>query len=154
MIRLTFLGLASTVALAACQPGGGSPSGAAPAVEVTDLSCRPTPNGRDVTACYATLTSNTDDRLLAVSSPAATQVQMHQMEMSDGMMTMSEMPDGLALVAGEPARLGPGGDHIMLIGVTTPLAEGDLVSIAFTFEDAPSLGLRATVAEPPLEGAD
>ena len=42
-----------------------------------------------------------------------------------GIMQMAELPDGLALPAGEAVSLKPGGNHIMLMQVKTPLAAGD-----------------------------
>ena len=137
----------AALSVAACQQ-----QPATPGVEVSDLICRPTPNGRDVTACFATFTSNVDDRLVAISSPDADDVQIHSVRTDNGMMVMREMENGLSLPAGESIRLRPGGDHIMIIGVHTPLAEGDLLSLAMTFEHAPELGLRAEVGAPPVEG--
>ena len=64
------------------------------AVEATGPWCRPTPNGRNVTACYITLTSATGDRLVAVISPRAAQSQIHAVSTEGGVMSMSEMPDG------------------------------------------------------------
>lgn len=125
---------------------------AAPAVEIADLTCRPTPNGRDLTACFATLTAATDDRLVSASSPNADAVQIHEVRTDNGLMVMREMENGLALPAGEAVQLRPGGDHMMVMGVHTPLAEGDVLSLVLTFEQAGEIGLRATVGQPPLEG--
>jgi copper(I)-binding protein len=145
-----FVLITAIAAAATCQPQPAAD--AAPAVEITDLTCRPTPNGRDVTACFATFTSTTDDRLVAISSPNADEVQIHSVRTDNGLMVMREMEGGLVLPAGETIRLRPGGDHIMVIGAHTPLSEGDLLSLVLTFERAPQLGLRAEVGQPPLEG--
>ena len=144
--------IAVAVAASACQPGPAAD--AAPAVEITNLTCRPTPNGRNVTACFASFAATTDDRLVSISSPNADDVQVHSVRTDIGMMVMREMEDGLALPAGETIQLRPGGDHIMVIGAHTPLAEGDRLSLAFTFERAGEVGVRATVGQPALDGED
>jgi copper(I)-binding protein len=128
--------------VAACQDA------VAPAVEVSDAVCRPTPNGRDLTGCYMTLTATTDDRLISVSTPAAATSEVHEMSTAGGVMTMAEMTDGLPLPAGQAVSLQPGGNHIMLMQVTVPLAEGDTVELALTFEDAAPITVSARVGNP------
>lgn len=138
---------------AACSPEPSAPAeGPAIGAGAAEVLCRPTPNGRDVTACYLTLTSSIDDRLVAVSSPDAAKGELHEMTTEDGIMRMRELPNGLALPAGQAVRLQPGGDHIMLMGLTRPLAAGDTVSLTLTFEHAEPQGVRATVAQPTAAG--
>ena len=122
------LALASAVlALAACDKA--KPAGpVAPLVTVSNAVCRPTPNGRDTTACYLKLISTTDDRLVAVSSDIG-MAQMHSSSMSGGVMAMAPMTDGLALPAGQSVGFVTGGDHIMMTGVAKPLATGDTVKL-------------------------
>ena len=141
---------AALLTLAAC---GQAPAPEAPAVvATTDALCRPTPNGRPMTGCYLTLTASRDDRLIAVSSPVAGEGQIHEMKVVDGMMSMAELEDGLALPAGEAVALRPGGNHIMLIDLKQPLAESEQVSLTLTFEHAPAMGIRARVGQPPAAG--
>jgi len=110
--------------------------------------CRPTPNGRDVTGCYVTLTASRNDRLISVSSPVATEAQIHEMKVEGGIMKMAERKEGLPLPAGEAVMLKPGGDHIMLIGLKQPLTAGKTVSLTLTFEHAQAIGIRAAVGQP------
>ena len=95
-------------------------------------------------AAYVTLRSTEQDRLVAVSSPAATQVQLHQMTMEGSVMRMREMP-GIPLPPGQPVRLAPGGLHLMLVGLRTPLMPGAKVELHLTFEHAPPLDIVAVV---------
>lgn len=141
----SLLAAAALMGLSACQPA--APAGP-PTVAVTDAVCRPTPNGRDVTGCYLTLTASGDDRLVSVSSPAAASAEIHEMSTEGGVMKMGEMKDGLPLPAGEAVALAPGGNHVMLMGVTAPLKAGDAVSLTLTFEKAAAYGVRATVGQP------
>ncbi len=147
--------LAALAGLAACGQGDPAPASApepSPAVvQVADALCRPTPNGRDVTGCYVTLTAGRDDRLVSASSPRAREAQIHEMKAEGGMMRMSELPDGLPLPAGETVRLAPGGDHIMLYGLDAPLREGDQVSLVLNFESSPQQGVRFTVGQPAVQ---
>lgn len=138
------------LALAACGPA--EVPDVAAAVATSDALCRPTPNGRDATGCYLTLTASVDDRLVSVSSPAAAEGQVHEMKIADGMMSMAELKDGLPLPAGEAVALRPGGNHIMLIGLTRPLVSGEQLSLTLTFEKAPTMGIRAAVGQPATAG--
>lgn len=133
-------------ALAACSPAPEAETLAA--VSATDAVCRPTPNGRDVTGCYVTLTASRDDRLVSVATSAAAVAQVHEMSTEGGIMKMGEMAGGLSLPAGQAVSLAPGGNHIMLTGVTNPLAEGDTVALTLTFENAQTLGVNARVGQP------
>lgn len=151
MIRVLIPAVA-LIGLTACQPAASE--AALAQVEVTDALCRPTPNGRDVTGCYLTLTSSTNDRLISVSSPSSTTAQIHEMKTEGGVMQMAEMKDGLPLPAGEAVTLKPGGNHIMLIGVTAPLKAGDTVSLTLTFEQAAPYGVRAVVGQPGASASD
>ncbi|MBX3478532.1 MAG: copper chaperone PCu(A)C [Brevundimonas sp.] len=145
--------LTSLLILAALTAGCGAPPAATPGVEVAEALCRPTPNGRDLTGCYLTLTAATDDRLTAVTSPAAAQGQIHEVTQENGLMTMRELPDGLPLAAGRAVALKPGSDHLMLLGLAAPLVQGDTVSLTLSFEKAPPVTVTARVAQPPLPGA-
>lgn len=145
---------AAFLALAACgqpaQPEAPATAPASPMIAIADAICRPTPNGRNVTGCYLTLTADQDDRLVSISAPLAGAAEIHEMKTEDGIMKMAELKDGLALPAGEPVRLQPGGNHLMLMGLSQPLVVGEQVSITLNFERAQPVGIRATVAQPPV----
>ena len=153
-----FASLAFPLLLAACNGEGRTTASTettvdgqtVAAVEAAGPWCRPTPNGRNVTACYITLTSTTGDRVVSVISPRAAQSQLHAVSTEGGVMSMTEMADCLELPAGQPVALAPGGDHIMLMGVTVPLVEGDLVPMAITFASGSQIALEVPVrAEAP-----
>ena len=80
--------------------------------------------------------STTDpDRLVAVSSEVAQRVELHtHIEDADGVMRMIEVEDGFAVAPGETHRLERGGDHVMLMGLTRPLADGDTFELRLEFE--------------------
>lgn len=150
MKRITCL--AALAALAACGPAT-PPAPVVPTVAVTDAWCRPSPNAVPNGGCFATFLSSTDDRLTGGASPRAAQLQVHEMSMADGMMRMRELTEGLPLPAGEAVSLAPGGNHIMLMGLTAPLVEGETVPLTLRFASAPEVTVQAQVRKPPLPGA-
>lgn len=146
--------IAAAAALALIVAACGSSSGeGGAAVAVEDALCRPTPNGRDMTACYITVTAKADDRLMSIAAPDAATAQLHEMKTANGMMSMGEIAGGLPLPAGQAVALASGGNHIMLMGLSRPLAEGDTVSLTLGFEKAEPVTVVARVAQPPLPGA-
>ena len=90
--------------------------------------------------------------LVSVISPRAARSEIHEVSTEGGVMRMSEMEGGLPLPAGQAIALAAGGDHIMLMDVTVPLAEGDMVPLAFTFESGVQVALEAPVRAAPPEG--
>lgn len=152
MKRILLPALLAPLALAACGQGG---TGAAPHESVataSDALCRPTPNGRQMTGCYVTITTTGDDRLVSVSTPVANRVEIHETKMESGMMMMRELEEGLPLPANQTVQLKPGGDHIMLLGVTEPLTTGQTVPLTLRFATAKPVEIIATVAQPPVGG--
>lgn len=161
MRRIALIASLVVLPLAACGEGRTTASTSTEidgqvqaALDAVDPWCRPTPNGRDVTACYLTLTSSVDDRLTTVISPRAAEVQIHEVSTEGGVMRMQEMPEGLPLTAGQTVSLAPGGDHLMLIGVTVPLVEGDRVPLALTFDSGAQIAFEAVVRTAPVEGVE
>jgi len=74
--------------------------------------------------------------LLSASSDAAAKVEIHQMSMQDGIMTMRPLDDGLAIAPDTTVTLVPGGDHIMFIGLTAPFEEDQRIPVSLNFERA------------------
>lgn len=119
-------------------------------VSAADAVCRPTPNGRQATGCYLTLTASRDDRLVSVTSPVSGLAQVHEMKVESNMMMMRELTDGLPLPAGSAVALAPGGNHVMLMGVANPLVAGDTVPLTLTFANARPVEIVARVGQPAL----
>lgn len=157
-IKLAFA--AAALSLAACNPSepAKAPAAETPtataAVTATDAWCRPSPNGAKAGGCYVTLTAATDDRLTGGSTPRAGSLQVHEMKTENGMMKMAELTAGLPLPAGQAVALAPGGNHLMLIGLTAPLVAGETVPLTFQFASAPAITVQAQVRQPAMEGMD
>lgn len=113
-------------------------------ISVTDARV-PVPAGANG-AAYMTLTNDgdADDTLVSVSTDAAETVGLHETSTHDGSMSMREV-DGIDIPAGGDAMLEPGGLHVMLIGVTQDLADGDTVDLTLTFDNAGEQTVSAEV---------
>ncbi|AYG69488.1 MULTISPECIES: copper chaperone PCu(A)C [unclassified Rhizobium] len=97
--------------------------------------------GAPVGGGYMTITNtgDTDDRLVAASSPRAGTVQIHEMRMDKDIMVMRELADGLPIPAGKTVELKPGGYHVMFMKVTDRFIEGQTVRATLKFEKAGSV---------------
>ncbi len=113
-------------------------------VKVENAWSRATPQGADIAAVYMTITAPKADRLVAVSSPAASKAEVHEMSMEGGVMRMRETP-ALMLPPDQPVVLRPGGYHVMLTGLAQPLRAGQTVALHLTFANAPPTDITAQV---------
>ncbi len=86
---------------------------------------------------YLTITNSggVADRLIGASSDRAKSVQLHQMTMANGVMTMRELKGGLAIGAGQTVTLEPD-YHLMFQDVTQPFKQGETIRAALRFEKA------------------
>jgi periplasmic copper chaperone A len=108
---------------------------------------RATPNGAPVAGGYLRITNtgSSPDHLLGGSTPAGTSIEVHEMSMKDGIMTMRPIDGGLEIGAGASVELKPGGNHLMIMGLKSALREGDHVPITLTFEKAGAVTLDLIV---------
>ena len=99
---------------------------------------RATPGGAKVGGGYLTIENKgaTPDKLIGGSSPAAGKVEVHEMAMNNGVMTMRPVKGGLSIPPGQSVTLAPGGYHIMLMELKAPLKKGDKVPVTLAFEKA------------------
>ncbi|MDR3508677.1 MAG: copper chaperone PCu(A)C [Caulobacteraceae bacterium] len=115
---------------------------------------RPTPPSAPTGAGYLTITNHgsAPDRLIAAASPAANQVQIHQMSMAGGIMTMRPVEGGIVIAPGATVSLAPGGYHLMFIAPRRPFKLGDQIPVSLTFERSGTVKLDLTVETPPAPG--
>jgi copper(I)-binding protein len=76
------------------------------------------------------------DRLIAAETPRASRVELHEMSVTEGIMRMRPITDGIALPPGAEVRLTPGGQHLMLIAPQGGFAQGARVPVTLVFERA------------------
>ena len=113
----------------AAQPGG---------ISVSDAWVRPTIGEGKTTAAYMTITNRgeMDDVLKAVRSSKAARVELHETKMTEGVMRMRPLEDGLPIPAGATAELKPGGMHVMIMGLDEALADGGALPLTLEFSSA------------------
>jgi len=103
-------------------------------IAVNDAYARVTPKSG---AVFFTLVNRTveDDRLISVITDAAARAEIHtHIEDANGVMQMRALPDGIVIPGLGEHALARGGDHLMLMGLTKPLKQGDVVTLILTFE--------------------
>ncbi len=105
-------------------------------VTVTDAWARATVQGQKATGAFMTITAKDNVKLVSVSSPVAGVAEIHEMKMDKDVMRMAALPKGLDLPAGKAVELKPGGYHVMLMDLKTPLAKDTTVPVTLTFQDA------------------
>lgn len=88
------------------------------------------------------------DRLIGVETPVAKAASLHESRV-DAVGVASMVPlEAVDLPAGETVVLEPGGIHVMLMGLTTPLHEGDMVPATLIFEQAGRVDMQFMIDPP------
>jgi copper(I)-binding protein len=141
MPRLMLLPAALVLAGLCAIPGYAQ----SPPVIVDHAWARATPPRAAAGALYFTLSSSAGDRLTGISTPAAQTADVHEMQMNGDVMRMRPVEGGLALPAGTPVVLAPGGYHVMLMGLKAPLKAGTDIPVHLTFQKAPPVDMLVPV---------
>jgi hypothetical protein len=124
--------LAGAIAFAAAMP-------AAAEIRVTDAYARSAMQGAKTGAAFMVIenTGESDDRLVDARSDVAARIELHTHETDgDGIMRMVHVEEGFVIPAGESHALARGGDHVMFMGLTRDLVQGETVTLTLTFEQA------------------
>lgn len=157
-------------ALAACgdddsTAGGAAPDGTAPTrgattaagadvvLTLTDAWVKAVPGG--MTGAFGTLVNEGPDDVTVVgaSTDTAGTVELHEtVQNADGSMAMQPREGGFTVPAGGTHVLAPGGDHIMLMGLSGGLEPGTTVELVLTLDDGTTSAVTATVKA--FDGAD
>jgi periplasmic copper chaperone A len=109
---------------------------------------RATPGGAKVGGGYLTIanTGSAPDRLVAVSGDVAGKIDVHEMATTNGVMTMRPVEGGLTIEPGKTVTLAPGGYHLMMMDLKSPLKQGDKVPLTLEFEKAGKVAVTLDVA--------
>lgn len=98
-----------------------------------------------MSAIFGTLTNSSSSPITVVSGTSGhpcSAVELHEVVMKDGSMKMQQREGGFVVPANGTLELGPGGLHIMLIGLTRDIKAGDPVTAELTLSD----GQKVTVS--------
>lgn len=146
--------LAAWTAVLAASPGaalasGGATGPAGPAIEAA--WARASIGGSKVSAVYLTLTNRGDAplRLVGAETGRAGHAMLHRTIVEDGIAKMRHVPE-LHVPPGGSVRFEPGGLHVMLTGLPSPLETGDTLALTLLFEG----GQRLTTPVPVRTAAD
>ena len=114
---------------------------------ITQAWSRATPAGAKVAGGYLTIENKgaAPDRLVSGSGDFAGKVEIHEMAMNNGVMTMRPLDKGLAIEPGKTVKLAPGGYHLMLMDLKNPLKQGEKVPLTLEFEKAGKVALSLDV---------
>ena len=107
-------------------------------IEIRNPWTRATPQGAAVAAGYMVLVNrgSTGDRLVGGSFTGAKAVELHGMTMDNGVMRMRPVNGGLEIKPGETVELSPNGLHVMFVGLTQRLQQGQSVKATLVFQNA------------------
>lgn len=117
-----------------------------PAVSVHDAWVREPMGGRNMTGAFAVVENSgaTPKAIVAASSDVSDKVELHEMKNDGGMMRMSPVKR-MDVPANGKLELKPGSFHVMLFDVKRKIADGEKVSITFTFDDGSKVTTEAQV---------
>ena len=117
-------------------------------IAIRQAWARATPNGAQVAAGYFTIENRADsaDKLLSASTPIAARAEIHEMLEQVGVMKMRPMNEGLTIPPNGKLTFAPGGRHLMLVELRSPLAEGEQVPVSLEFEKAGQINISLKVA--------
>src|SRR5678816_2100503 len=105
---------------------------------ITQPWSRATPGGAKIAGGFLTIENKgaAPDRLIGGSGDFAGKVEIHEMAMNNGVMTMRPLDKGLAIEPGKTVKLAPGGYHPMMFDLKGPFKQGDKVPVTLQFEKA------------------
>ncbi|WP_138934502.1 copper chaperone PCu(A)C [Roseovarius arcticus] len=140
-MSFTFRSIAVAAAIACAMPAF------AQGITVEDAYVRSaSPTAKTGAAFMQVVNDGEDDRLIGAASPAANVVQLHtHIEGGDGVMQMKHVEEGFDVPAGTTLSMERGGKHVMMMGLTAPLAQGDVVPVTLTFEKAGDITIDVPV---------
>lgn len=123
---------------------------AGPAAQAADISvrqawARATVPGQKAGGVFLRLDNRGGaDRLLSARTEVSDATELHRMSMEGDVMRMREVP-AIEVPAGTSVELKPGGLHIMLMGLKSPLKTGKSFALILKFERVGELEVEVPV---------
>ncbi|MBU3577754.1 copper chaperone PCu(A)C [Polynucleobacter sp. UK-Kesae-W10] len=116
------------------------------AIKIENAYTRATAPGQQVAGGFMKIENkgNNGDQLLSASSPAAGEVQLHEMAMDGNVMKMRQVKD-IAVPAGGSVELKPGGYHLMFLNLKGPFVAGETVPVKLKFAKAGDVEVKFPV---------
>ena len=114
-------------------------------IKVENAYTRATAPGQQVAGGFLKIENKgAADQLVSASSPAAGEVQLHEMAMDGNVMKMRQVKD-IPVPANGSVELKPGGLHLMFMNIKAPLAAGETVPVKLKFAKAGEVEVRMPV---------
>lgn len=116
-------------------------------LEIAHPWLRMTPAGAKVGGGYLVIENEgtAPDRLISATSEVSDRVEIHEMSVKDGIMTMRMLPDGVEVPAKGKVALAPGGYHLMMMDLKKPLVQGERFKGTLTFAKAGTVNVEFAV---------
>lgn len=124
----------------------------APAVKVEGAWTRATVAGQQGSGAFMSLTASSALKLVGVSSPVAGVTELHEMKMEGDIMRMRAVP-AIDLPAGTSVQLKPGGFHVMLMDLKTPLRKDTQIPLTLVLQNAQGQTSQVQVSVPVMLSA-
>lgn len=119
----------------------------AQAVDVREAWVRATVPGQKSSGAFMKLTAKEGTRLVGADSALAGITEVHEMKMEGDVMKMRAV-SALELPAGKTVELKPGGFHVMLMDLKTPLKSNSTLPLTLLFQDAKGVESKVEVQLP------
>ena len=111
---------------------------------------REPPAAAQVAGGFMTLinTGTMPDRLIGGSLVTAARFEIHEMSVTDGVMRMKQLPQGIEIKPGATVALVPGGYHLMFFDLKTAPAAQQKIKGTLVFEKAGTVEVEFVVQAP------
>ncbi len=87
----------------------------------------------------------TAEKLVKVESNLSKRTEIHTHLMEGGIMKMIHVKEGVDVGPGQEVTFGPGGLHVMFMGLKAPFKEGESLPVALYFEKAGKIDVEMIV---------
>jgi len=143
--------LAAVLLVGACGDGEPPATAATPSVPaaaarplaVRDMWVKTAASGMSATFGTLLNTTSADVTVVKATSTASPMMELHEVATVDGKMVMRPKDGGFTIPAGGSHELKPGGDHLMMMDIKTPVTAGTEVTITLTFADGKTMDFTA-----------
>jgi copper(I)-binding protein len=140
--RIMLVAIVISVVLVACSDGDKS------SVTVDDAWGRTSPAVAANAAFYMVIEGGSDaDTLVSADAAACGLTELHVSVMTDGVMSMQHLPDGIDVPAGETVMLEPGSFHVMCIDRQQEFVAGASIPLTLEFAGAGTIDVNVEIRD-------
>jgi len=122
----------------------------ADSIDIHHARVNPTIPGMPVTAAYFHIKNNSDQavQLIEVTGEVSDRIEIHEHTMTNGLMKMQEVTNGITIPAKDTFVLKPGGYHIMVMNLDKRINEGDDIALTLHFNNGSKKKITAKAKNP------